>query len=331
MFDIRKAQFNLLAVIASTIFFSAAANAADPLASWNEGPTKKTIIDFVTAVTDPKGDDFVAPAERIATFDNDGTLWVEAPLYTQINFALDRVKAMAPDHPEWEKDPVLKAAMAGDMQAVAKSGKKGIVEILMTTHAGMTTDEFASTVSDWLATAKHPTLKKKYTELTYQPMKELLAYLRDNGFKTYIVSGGGVEFMRPFTEAAYGVPPEQVIGSSIVTEFKMQKGKPVLVRQPKIFFIDDKEGKAIAIQKFIGRRPIASFGNADADIPMLQWTLAGDGRRLGMLVHHTDAAREFAYDRKSIVGALSKGIDDAGQGGWQLIDIKADWNTVFTN
>ena len=331
MLDIRKAQFSLLAVIASTIFFSAAANAADPLASWNEGPTKKTIIDFVTAVTDPKGDDFVAPAERIATFDNDGTLWVEAPLYTQINFALDRVKAMAPDHPEWEKDPVLKAAMAGDMQAVAKSGKKGIVEILMTTHAGMTTDEFAVIVSDWIATAKHPTLKKKYTELTYQPMKELLAYLRANGFKTYIVSGGGVEFMRPWTEAAYGIPPEQVIGSSIVTEFKLQNGKPVLVRQPKIFFVDDKDGKAIGIQKFIGRRPIASFGNADADIPMLQWTLAGDGRRLGMLVHHTDAAREFAYDRKSIVGALSKGIDDAKKGGWQLIDIKADWNTVFTN
>jgi len=324
-------RFLLISFVAITAFCSSAANAADPLASWNEGPAKKTIIDFVAAVTDPQSDDFVVPAERIATFDNDGTLWVEAPLYTQINFALDRVKAMASAHPEWKNDPVLEAAMAGDMQAVAKSGKKGVAEILMTTHAGMTTDEFATIVSDWLATATHPTLKKKYTELTYQPMKELLAYLRANGFKTYIVSGGGVEFMRPWAEAAYGIPPEQVIGSSIVTEFKLQNGKPVLVRQPKIFFIDDKDGKAIGIQKFIGRRPIASFGNADADIPMLQWTLAGDGRRLGMLVHHTDAAREFAYDRKSIVGALSKGIDDAEKGGWQLIDMKADWNTIFTN
>lgn len=287
-------------------------------------------MEFVAAVTDPRSNDYVAPAARIATFDNDGTLWVEAPLYTQLNFALDRLKTMAPDHPEWQDNPVLKAALAGDMQAVAKSGKKGLVEIVMVTHAGMTTEEFATIVTDWLATARHPKLKKPYTQLTYQPMKELLAYLRANGFKNYIVSGGGVEFMRPWTEDAYGIPPEQVIGSSIVTEFALRNGEPVLVRQPKVFFIDDKEGKAVGIQKFIGRRPIASFGNADADIPMLQWTLAGDGRRLGMLVHHTDAAREFAYDRKSIVGSLANGIDNARKGGWHLIDKKIDWNLVFS-
>jgi hypothetical protein len=311
-------------------FFCMAANAADPLPSWNDGENKSALLKFVTAVTDSAGKEFVAPAERIATFDNDGTLWVEAPLYTQLMFAFDRVKAMAPGHPEWKKEPALMAVLDGDMQAVAKSGKKGIGEIVMKTHAGMTTDQFAGIVSDWIRSAEHPTLKKKYTELTYQPMKELILYLQANGFKTYIVSGGGVEFMRPWAPDAYNIPPEQIIGSSIVTEFKMKDGKPVLVRQPKIFFIDDKEGKAIGIQKFIGRRPIASFGNADADIPMLQWTLAGEGRRLGMLVHHTDAQREFAYDRKSSVGKLDKGIDSAKAGGWRLIDMKADWARVFS-
>ena len=319
----------LLVALASGIAVSAA-KAQDPLPSWNEGATKGAIIDFVTAVTDESSKDYVPPAERIATFDNDGTLWVEAPLYTQLMFAFDRVKAMAPDHPEWRDDPVLKAVLGGDMKAVAKSGKKGIVEIVMKTHAGMTTDEFAGIVTDWLTTAEHPKLRKKYIDLTYQPMKELIAYLQANGVKTYIVSGGGVEFMRPWTEAAYNIPPEQVIGSSIVTEFKMQDGKPVLVRQPKVFFLDDKEGKAIAIQKFIGRRPIASVGNADHDIPMIQWTLAGEGRRLGMIVHHTDSEREFAYDRKSIVGMLDKGIDDAKSRGWHLIDMKGDWNRVFS-
>ena len=324
-----KLSMKLAAAVLAVVLGVSAAWAQDPLPSWNEGATKAAIIDFVTAVTDESNKDYVLPVERIATFDNDGTLWVEAPLYTQIMFAFDRVKAMAPDHPDWKDKPALKAVLDGDMKAVAKAGKKGLEEILMVTHAGMTTDEFAKLVSDWIVTAEHPKLKRKYTDLTYQPMKELIAYLQDNGFKTYIVSGGGVEFMRPWTEKAYGIVPERVIGSSIVTEFKMQDGKPVLVRQPKVFFLDDKEGKAIAIQKFIGRRPIASFGNADHDIPMLQWTLAGDRRRLGMLVHHTDADREFAYDRKSIVGTLGKGIDDAPKGGWHLIDMKKDWKRVF--
>ncbi len=329
-----KAKFVLLWVL--TLVFAAVGNggasaqSGDPLPSWNDGDAKAAIVEFVAAVSDESSADYVAPAQRIATFDNDGTLWVEAPLYTQLTFAFDRVKEMAPDHPEWQDQPALKAVLDGDVEAVAKTGKKGLVEIVMVSHAGMTTDEFAEIVTDWLATAEHPKLKRKYTELTYQPMKELIAYLQDNGFKTYIVSGGGVEFMRPWTEEAYGIPPEQVIGSSIVTEFQMKDGVPVLVRQPKIFFIDDKEGKPVGIQKFIGRRPIASFGNADADIQMLQWTLAGDGRRLAMLVHHTDAEREFAYDRKSVVGKLDKGIDDAETGGWLLIDMKDDWNRVFS-
>jgi phosphoglycolate phosphatase-like HAD superfamily hydrolase len=318
----------LLVALASGMVVSAA-KAQDPLPSWNEGDAKAAIIGFVAAVTDKSNKDYVPPAERIATFDNDGTLWVEAPLYTQVMFAFARVKAMAPDHPEWKDKPALKAVMDGDLKAVARAGKKGLVEILKITHAGMTTEEFAKTVSDWIASAEHPKLKRKYTDLTYQPMKELIAYLQDNDFKTYIVSGGGVEFMRPWTKQAYGIAPEHVIGSSVVTEFRMKDGKPVLVRQPKVFFIDDKEGKAIAIQKFIGRRPIASFGNADADIPMIQWTLAGHRRRLGMIVHHTDAEREFAYDRKSIVGTLDKGIDRAQKGGWHLIDMAKDWKSVF--
>jgi phosphoserine phosphatase len=325
-----KLSMKMAAAVLAVSLGVSAAWAQDPLPSWNEGATKAAIIDFVTAVTDESNKDYVLPVERIATFDNDGTLWVEAPIYTQIMFAFDRVKAMAPDHPDWKDKPALKAVLDGDMKAVAKAGKKGIEEILMVTHAGMTTDEFAKLVSDWIGKAEHPKLKRKYTDLTYQPMKELIAYLQENDFKTYIVSGGGVEFMRPWTEKAYGIVPEQVIGSSIVTEFQMKDGKPVLVRQPKAFFIDDKEGKAIAIQKFIGRRPIASFGNADHDIPMIQWTLAGERRRLGMLVHHTDADREFAYDRKSIVGTLAKGIDDAENGGWHLIDIKKDWKRVFS-
>jgi haloacid dehalogenase-like hydrolase len=306
-----------------------AARADDPLPSWNEGAAKAAIVDFVTAVTEEGGADFVPPAERIATFDNDGTLWVEQPMYTQLAFAFDRVNAMAADHPEWEDVPALKAVIDGDMQAVAQSGMKGLEQILMVTHAGMSSDVFTAIVKEWIATAKHPTLKRSYTELTYQPMKELIAYLQDHGFKTYIVSGGGVEFMRPWTENVYGIPPEQVIGSSILTSFEIEDGKPVLMREPKVFFIDDEGGKPVGINMFIGRRPIAAFGNSDHDIPMLQWTLAGDGPRLGMLVHHTDAKREFAYDRGSTFGTLAKGIDDAKAGGWTLIDMKDDWNRVF--
>lgn len=305
------------------------ANAQDRLPSWNDGPSKTAIVGFVNAVTDQSGPDYVPPAERIATFDNDGTLWKEAPVYTQVVFAFDRVKAMASDHPEWKNNPALKAVLDGDLKALAALGMKGLMDVLMTTHAGMTTVEFKKIASDWIATAKDERFNKRYTELIYQPMLEVLAYLQANEFKTYIVSGGGVDFMRPWTDKVYNIPPEQVIGSSIVTKFEMRNGAPVLVREPKIFFVDDKDGKAIGIQRIIGRRPIASFGNADADIPMLKWALAGEGRQLGMLVHHTDAEREYAYDRKSVVGKLDKGIDGAATGGWMLIDMKKDWKVMF--
>ncbi|MCV6823001.1 MULTISPECIES: HAD family hydrolase [Halocynthiibacter] len=302
----------------------------EPLPSWNDGPSKTAILEFVAAVTEEGGSDFVPEMDRIATYDNDGTLWVEAPIYTQILFALDRIKEIAADHPEWQDDPVLKAAIDGDMETIAKSGEKGVAQILAVTHTGMTTDEFAQIATDWITTAKHPTMDRLYTDLTYQPMKELLAYLRENGFKNYIVSGGGVDFMRPWTQEIYGIPPEQVIGSSVVTKFEMRDGTPVLVREPELFFYDDKEGKPVAIQKFIGKRPIASFGNSDGDLQMLQWTLAGEGRRLGMIVHHTDEEREFAYDRDSHVGTLVDGLDNAEAEGWLLIDMKSEWNTVFT-
>jgi hypothetical protein len=319
----------VIVTVVCVLLAVSAARAGNPLPSWNEGAAKAAIVDFVTAVTDEAGADFVPEAERIATFDNDGTLWVEQPMYTQLTFAFDRVHAMAADYPEWEDSPALKAVIDGDMQAFAATGMKGLQEILMVTHAGMSTKVFAAIVSEWIATAEHPTLKRKYTELTYQPMKELIAYLQDNGFKTYIVSGGGVEFMRPWTEEVYGIPPEQVIGSSILTMFEIEDGKPMLMRESKLFFIDDEGGKPVGINMFIGRRPIAAFGNSDHDIPMLQWTLAGDGPRLAMLVHHTDGEREFAYDRDSKFGTLAEGIDDAKAGGWSLIDMKDDWNRVF--
>jgi len=303
--------------------------ATDPLPSWNDGASKQAIMDFVAAVTSEGSAEFVPVAERIATFDNDGTLWVEQPMYTQIVFALDRIRELAPQHPEWRTTEPFKSLLEGDMEGVAAAGEQGLVQILMGSHAGMTTDEFEAIVSQWMVTARHPRFERPYTELVYQPMLELLAYLRAHDFKTYIVSGGGIEFMRPYTEAVYGIPPEQVLGSSIKTTFEMRDGIPVLVREPEVFFIDDKEGKPVGIQKFIGRRPIAAFGNSDGDLAMLQWTLAGTGRRLAMIVHHTDAEREFAYDRDSHVGKLVRGLDDAASGGWSLIDMRTDWAQVF--
>ena len=303
--------------------------AGDPLPSWNEGGTKQSILDFVRSVTDESSKDYVAPEERIATFDNDGTLWVEQPVYTQLVFAFDRVKKLAAKHPDWKTSQPFQAVLAGDMKAVAASGKKGILEIVMASHAGMTVDEFGQIVTDWLAMAKHPRFKRHYTELIYQPMLELMTYLRANGFKTFIVSGGGVDFMRPFTERAYGIPPEQVIGSSIKTEFVIKDGKPALVRLPELFFLDDKTGKPIGIQKFIGRRPIAAFGNADGDLQMLQWTVAGNGRRLALIVHHTDAEREYEYDRKSHIGKLDKALDEGRERNWTIVDMKRDWKQVF--
>ena len=301
----------------------------DPLPSWNDTSAKQTIVDFVDRVTKAGGPDFVAPAERIATFDNDGTLWVEQPMYVQMAFALDRVKALAPLHPEWKDTQPFKAVLEGDMKTLAESGERGLVEVIMVTHAGMTTSEFAKIVTDWLATARDPRFKRPHTELVYQPMLEVLAYLRANGFKTFIVSGGGVEFMRPWAERVYGIPPEQVIGSSIKTKFQITDGSPVLFRLPEVNFIDDKAGKPIGINEAIGRRPIAAFGNSDGDLQMLQWTTLSGGVRLGVIVHHTDAEREYAYDRQSHFGRLDVALDAAAVNKWTVVDMKTDWKVVF--
>ena len=302
----------------------------DPLPSWNEGATKASILDFVARVTTQGGPFFVPAEQRIAPFDNDGTLWVEQPMYVQLAFALDRVKAMAPLHPEWKDKQPFKAVLEDDMKTLAESGERGLLELVLVTHAGMTTDEFAKIVSDWLATARHPRFKRPYTELVYQPMLELLAYLRANGFKTFIASGGGIEFMRPWTERIYGVPPEQVIGSSIKTRFEMRDGTPLLFRLPDLNFIDDKTGKPIGINEHIGRRPIAAFGNSDGDLEMLQWTTLGaSGARFGLIVHHTDAEREYAYDRQSHFGKLDVALDAAAVNKWTVVDMKKDWKRIF--
>ena len=307
----------------------AAHAAADPLPSWNDGSSKSAILEFVAAVTDKNGKDYVPPAERIAVFDNDGTLWVEAPMYTQVLFAFDRVKQLAPQHPEWKTKQPFKALLEGDMKTVGASGMKGLMEIIMATHSGMTATEYEQTVSKWLATHKQPKFKRLYSECIYQPQLELLSYLRANGFKTYIVSGGGIQFMRPMTEKAYGIPPEQVVGSSIVSEFRIKGGKPELVRMPKIDFVNDKAGKPVGIYEHIGRRPILAFGNADADMQMIQYTKAGKGRRLALFVHHTDAEREYAYDRKSHVGTLDHALDMAKANDWIIVSMKKDWRTIF--
>ncbi len=303
---------------------------SDPLPSWNDTASKVAIVSFVEKVTGQGSPDFVPETERIAVFDNDGTLWVEHPMYVQLAFALDRVKTLAPQHPEWKETQPFKAVLDGDMKTLAPSGEKGLVELIMTTHAGMTSSDFQKIVTDWLASARDPKFKRPYTELVYQPMVELLAYLRANGFKTFIVSGGGIEFMRPWAEKVYGVPPEQVIGSSIKTEFRMQDDTPTLYRLPEVNFIDDKAGKPVGINQHIGRRPIAAFGNSDGDLQMLQWTtMAGGPARLGVLIHHTDAEREYAYDRDTEFGRLDKALDAAAITGWTVVDMKADWKQVF--
>ena len=301
----------------------------EPLPSWKDGAAKQQILDFVARVTDPGSPDFVPPAERIAVFDNDGTLWAERPMYVQIQFALDRAKALAPKHLEWKDQQPFKAAIEGDIKTVLSGGKRALLELMMATHAGNTTEEFAQIVKDWLATAKHPKTGRPYTEMVYQPMLDVLAYLRANGFKTYITSGGGIEFMRPWTEKVYGIPPEQVIGSSIKTKFELRNGTPVLLRLPEVNFYDDKEGKPVAINQHIGRRPIAAFGNSDGDLQMLQWTAAGEGLRFCLYVHHTDADREWAYDRESHIGKLDKGLDEAHEKGWTVASMREDWRTIF--
>ncbi len=312
------------------VFFPLIAFAANPLPSWNDGTSKQDIINFVTAVTDKSSSDYIDPRERIAVFDNDGTLWSEQPAYFQLFFTMDRIKDMAADHPEWKTTQPFQAVLEGDMKAVAASGEKGILELVMTTHAGMTTDEFAYIVKEWLKTARHPTLNKPYTELVFKPMLELLNYLRVNDFKTFIVSGGGIEFMRPWVEEVYGIPPEQVVGSSIVTKLEMRNGKPVLIREPKLNFIDDKAGKPVGINQHIGRRPIFAFGNSDGDLQMLQWTtLGGEGRRFAGIVHHTDKEREFAYDKNSHMGRLDKALAEAAKNGWTVVDMKKEWKVIY--
>ena len=303
--------------------------AADPLPSWNDTAQKKAIVTFVERVTKESSLDFVPPSERIATFDQDGTLWAEQPMYFQFFFALDRVKALAPKHPEWKDKEPFASLLKDNVKGALAGGERAMLEIVMATHAGMTTEEFAQTVKDWIATARHPKTGRPYTEMVYQPMLELLAYLRANGFKTFIVSGGGIEFMRPWTEKVYGIPPEQVIGSSIKTKFELRDGKPVLVRLPEIDFIDDKAGKPVAINQHIGRRPIAAFGNSDGDLQMLQWATAGSGARFALLVHHTDAEREWTYDRTSSIGRLDKALDEAQAKGWTVVDMKNDWKIIF--
>jgi hypothetical protein len=280
-------------------------------------------------VTAKDSKSFVPPAERIAVFDNDGTLWAEQPMYFQILFTFDRVKALAPEHPEWKSREPFASLLKGDMKAVAAAGEKGALEMLAATHAGLTTEEFTKIVTDWISTAKHPQSRKHYTEIVYQPMLELLAYLRENGFKTFIVSGGGIEFMRPWAEKVYGIPPEQVLGSSGKLKFEMREGRPVLVKLPAVDLIDDKEGKPVGIQSHIGRRPIAAFGNSDGDLQMLQWTTAGQGARFALIVHHDDAEREWAYDRQSHIGKLDKAWDEAVANGWTVVSMKTDWKAVF--
>jgi phosphoglycolate phosphatase-like HAD superfamily hydrolase len=319
--------FVLIALCIASL--SLPALAADPLSSWNDGKAKQSIVAFVEKVTKEGSTDFVPVPERIATFDNDGTLWAEQPMYFQAIFIFDRIKALAPQHPEWKTKEPFAFVLKGDVKAALAGGEHVLLEMAMATHAGMTTEEFEQIVKDWLASAKHPKTKRPYTEMVYQPMLELLAYLRVNGFKTFIVSGGGIEFMRPWTEKVYGIPPEQVVGSSIKTKFEMRDGKPALVRLPEMNFIDDKAGKPVGINQHIGRRPVLAFGNSDGDLQMLQWTAAGSGIRFMGLVHHTDADREWAYDRKSHIGTLDKALDEAKAKGWTLVSMKKDWKRVF--
>jgi phosphoglycolate phosphatase-like HAD superfamily hydrolase len=306
------------------------AQVADPLPSWNDGANKRAILEFVAKVTRQGDPAFVPPAERIATFDNDGTLWTEQPVYFQAAFAFDRIRALAPKHPEWKTKQPFKGLLAKDMKAVSASGEKGLLQIVAATHAGMTTEEFTKIVLDWIATARHPRFNRPYTDLVYQPMLELLAYLRANGFKTFIVSGGGIEFMRPWAERVYGIPPEQVVGSSGVTRLQMDPdGRPVLMKLPTVEFINDGPGKVQGINRFIGRRPILAFGNSDGDLQMLQWTAAGSGTRFAGIVRHTDADREYAYDRQSHIGRLDKALNEATKRGWLVVDMKQDWRTIY--
>ncbi len=317
-----------LIVISVCCFFQGCAT-TDPLPSWNNGAAKEAIIEFVEKTTTPGNTDFVAEQKRIAVFDNDGTLWSEQPMYFQLAFVLDRLNELAPQHPEWKTTQPFKAALENDLKTLHTHGEEGLIELLMVTHAGMTTDEFEQITKDWLATARHPRFNRPYTDCIYQPMLEVIAYLQANGFQTWIVSGGGIEFMRPWTERVYGIGPQQVIGSSIKRKYEIADDKPVIVRQPKISFINDKQDKPIGIWQHIGRRPIAAFGNSDGDFQMLEWTTSTPGARLGLIVHHTDAKREWAYDRNSSIGRLNRGLDEAQKRGWIIADMEKDFKVVF--
>ncbi len=331
--NVSRLPFRLLAQILLSGMMAAwlctAAIAADPLPSWNNGPAKKAIVNFVATVTNEDGENYVPPAERIATFDNDGTLWVEQPLNAQTAFIIDRVKELAPLHPEWKTKEPFKTLLTGDTQAVKALSKRDILEAVMTADTGMTASQFAGLVTEWMNRAIHPRFERLYTELAYQPQLELLSYLRDNGFKTYIISGSGMEFMRPWTERVYGIPPEQVVGSSVKTEFRIKDGEPVLYRLPQLEFIDDKAGKPVGIYEHIGRRPLLAFGNSDNDKEMIEYTTAGQGPRLGLFLHHTDGEREYAYDRKSPTGRLDEVLGEADRRGWIVVDMKRDWSRVF--
>jgi hypothetical protein len=317
-----------LAILLVTVVV-APVRADDPLPSWNEGPAKRAIVDFVSRVTKEGSSDFVPVADRLATLDNDGTLWSEKPMYFQLMFTVDRIKSLAPKHPEWEQDKTFKAILEGDLNPILAGTPRDRLEVLAASHAGMTTEEFESIVIEWLATAKHPRFHRPYTELVFQPMLELLAYLRASGFETYIASGGGVEFMRPWVEGVYGIAPDHVVGSTMKIKYEHRDGRPALVRLPEVEFVDDHAGKPVGIYRALGRRPIAAFGNSDGDYEMLEWTTAGPGPRLGLIVHHTDADREWAYDRKSPVGRLDKALDDADKKGWVVMDMKRDWKVIY--
>ena len=325
-----RRSFGLGLVAASVIAAGRASFAQnDPLPSWNEGAAKRALIDFVARTTTAGGREFVPVPERIATFDNDGTLWCEQPIYVQVAFAIDRVKAQAAQHPEWKDQEPFKFVLADDIGGLAAMGEKGMVQIIAATHSGMTVTNFERTVVDWLATARHPRFKRPYTDLVYQPMLELMALLRAKEFKTFIVSGGGIDFMRPWTEKIYGIPPEQVVGSSGVVKYDFNGGKPLLLKEPKVDFVDDGPGKPVGIYRFIGRRPVLAFGNSDGDQQMLEYTAGGEGARFMGLVHHTDAVREYAYDRQSPIGRLDKAWDEAVKRGWTVVDMKADWKVIF--
>lgn len=327
-----KLNLCILTFFALTLMILSSVTASqpqDPLPSWNDGPNKQAIIEFVTKTTDQNQASFIPPTRRIATFDNDGTLWSEQPLYFQAIYIFDRIRELAPEHPEWQQKEPYASVLKGDSKSALAGGKQALLEMVMGTHAGVTASEFSESVADWLASARHSGSGKPYTAMVYKPMLELLDYLRDNDFKVFIVSGGGIDFLRVFAEEVYGIPPEQVVGSSLKAKYEIRNGFPVIVKQAEVDFIDDKAGKPVGIHRYIGRRPVLAVGNSDGDFEMLEWTSAGEGPSLAMIVHHDDAKREWAYDRESHIGRLVRGLDEGPQRGWKIISMKNDWNLIY--